>query len=233
MAIERSVTQRAQHPEWVISLDAPHDAVVGNGITGVVIANELLDNLAFTPVQRSNGELHVIDVIVDGDDQLATTLGSALSPSEAALFDDSVDHGVLQSAAAAWLQRCLEDLVAGSIIVIDYARLESQAVEIRTYAEHGYAGDPLDMPGSKDITVDVDLKQLQRAVEPATSIETQAQWLESLGIGELVEEGRALWTDGAAAGSLDALRGRSRIREAEALLDADGLGAFLVARWVR
>jgi hypothetical protein len=34
-------------------------------------------------------------------------------------------------------------------------------------------------------------------------------------------------------GDLAALRARSRVREAEALLDPDGLGAFRVVEWVR
>jgi len=117
------------------------------------------------------------------------------------------------------------------VIVIDYARTESALVEIRTYADHGNAGDPLCELGEKDITVDVDLAQLERAVRPATSIVSQASWLEDLGVEALVEEGRQLWTEGAAAGSLVALRARSRIREAEALVADDGLGGFLVAEW--
>ena len=49
---------------------------------------------------------------------------------------------------------------------------------------------------------------------------------------ELVEEGRARWRAGASAPDLAALAGRSRVREAEALVDPDGLGAFTVAEWV-
>jgi SAM-dependent MidA family methyltransferase len=148
-----------------------------------------------------------------------------------ALFDTSVHQAVLQPEAASWLDGMRNSLVSGRIIVVDYARLRSSDVEIRTYAKHGRAGDPLEGLGSKDITADVDLEQLQRSVGAADHICTQADWLVLHGIDALVDEGRQLWESGAATGDLASLRGRSRIREAEALTDSAGLGAFWVAEW--
>jgi len=181
IAIERSVEQRSQHPEEVLSLDALTPEVVGEGLVGVVLANELLDNLAFTPIVRTLQGLQRLDVVVEGS-RLVTAPGQELSPDEAALFGDAVGEGVLQSAAAEWLADLLEVITAGRVVVIDYARLESELVEVRTYAGHGRAGDPLVALGTKDITVDVDLAQLQRAVRPATTVQTQADWLDSLGM---------------------------------------------------
>jgi hypothetical protein len=40
-----------------------------------------------------------------------------------------------------------------------------------------------------------------------------------------------VWAERAHIGDLAALTGRSRVREAEALTAADGLGAFTVAEW--
>ncbi len=171
-------------------------------------------------------------IAVGVDGELQTELGAALPPPSAFLFDDDVAAAVLQSEAAIWLASMLDVVVAGRVIVIDYARESSDLVEVRTYAEHGRAGDPLAGIGTKDITADVDLEQLQRAIRPADSISTQAEWLGSLGVESLVEEGRRLWEEGAASGSLAALKARSRIREAEALVEADGLGGFLVAQWI-
>ena len=57
------------------------------------------------------------------------------------------------------------------------------------------------------------------------------EFLRAHGIDELVEEGRAAWQANAAVGDLAALKARSRIREAEALLDPAGLGAFTVLEW--
>ena len=60
---------------------------------------------------------------------------------------------------------------------------------------------------------------------------TQAEFLRGHGIDELVVEGRAAWAERADVGDLDALRARSRTREAEALLDPAGIGAFNVLVW--
>ncbi len=46
----------------------------------------------------------------------------------------------------------------------------------------------------------------------------------------LVEEGRRVWRERAAVGDLEAVRARSRVGESEALLDPSGLGAFTVLR---
>ncbi len=53
------------------------------------------------------------------------------------------------------------------------------------------------------------------------------------GIDELVAEGRQRWEAESARPSLAALTGRSRIGEAEALLDPSGLGSFTVIEWIR
>jgi hypothetical protein len=61
---------------------------------------------------------------------------------------------------------------------------------------------------------------------------TQADWLRAHGIDDLVAEGRRTWAERAHVGDLAALAARSRIGEAEALLDPAGLGAFRVVEWV-
>jgi hypothetical protein len=58
-------------------------------------------------------------------------------------------------------------------------------------------------------------------------VRTQAQFLQRWGIEELVDEGRAAWAAAASAPTVAALAMRSRVREAEALLDPAGLGGFL------
>ena len=59
----------------------------------------------------------------------------------------------------------------------------------------------------------------------------QAEWLRAHGIDELVDEGRRVWSERAAVADLEALRARSRVSEAEALLDPTGLGGFRVLEW--
>jgi hypothetical protein len=55
--------------------------------------------------------------------------------------------------------------------------------------------------------------------------------LQLWGIDELVEEGKRVWTENAARPTLAAIMMRSRVTEAEALLDSAGLGNFMVLEW--
>ena len=57
---------------------------------------------------------------------------------------------------------------------------------------------------------------------------TQRQFLQRWGIDDLVAEGQRIWSEQAARPTVAALTMRSRVREAEALCDPQGLGAFIV-----
>ena len=79
------------------------------------------------------------------------------------------------------------------------------------------------------MTVEVAVDQLP----PGAVVDTQAAFLRRFGIDDLVETGRHLWEERAHLGDLEAIRARSRVAEAEALLDPAGLGNFTVLEWVR
>ena len=64
-------------------------------------------------------------------------------------------------------------------------------------------------------------------------LRTQADFLRLWGIEDLVDEGQRRWRERAHLGDLAAVRARSRVAEAAALCDPDGLGSFLVAEWSR
>ena len=98
---------------------------------------------------------------------------------------------------------------------------------VRTYRGHARGGHPLTSLGEQDITCEVAVDQLPVPAQDRS----QADWLRAHGIDELVEEGRAIWRERAAIGDLEAIRARSRVTEAEALLDPAGLGAFRVLEW--
>ena len=98
---------------------------------------------------------------------------------------------------------------------------------VRTYRGHARGGPPLEGLGTQDITCEVAVDQLPAPA--ATS--SQADWLRAHGIDDLVAQGRAEWEERAAVGDLAAVRARSRVGEAAALLDEGGLGAFRVLEW--
>jgi SAM-dependent MidA family methyltransferase len=100
---------------------------------------------------------------------------------------------------------------------------------LRTYAQHGRGVHYLSAVGEQDITVEVALDQLP----VASVVTTQAEFLHEFGIATLVDEGRAAWQRTADAPDLAAMVMRSRVREAEALLDPAGLGGFSVVQWRR
>jgi SAM-dependent MidA family methyltransferase len=101
---------------------------------------------------------------------------------------------------------------------------------LRTYRGHERGGHYLAHPGEQDITADVALDQLATVRAP-DRVQTQEAFLGHHGLDDLVEEGRRIWTERAHLGDLAAITARSRVREAEALTAADGLGAFAVAEW--
>jgi SAM-dependent MidA family methyltransferase len=192
---------------------------------GVVLANELLDNLPVRVVERTAAGWR--ELYVDGGLPM-------LGPTDLDPHWD-VPIGVrlpVPIAAAAWIEEARRRVGRGRVVCIDYGVRDTVELSdrpfLRTYRAHERGIDPFADPGTRDITCDVAFDQLPRADE----LRTQAEFLSDHGIDALVEEGRAIWTERASIGDLAAIRGRSRVVEAEALTDPSGLGAFLVAEWI-
>lgn len=232
-AIEVSDAQRARHPETVISSATPPPGP----ITGVVIANELLDNIAFGLAVFDDGwrEARVAD---GGDGTFVEILGPRLEPRPDVL-PERAPHGArapLHDAARHLVETMMAAIECGSLLVVDYAvpltaelALRPYREWLRTYRRHEHGEHYLRHPGAQDITTEVALDQLP---EP-DAVRSQAQWLRRWGIDDLVEEGRRYWEEHGSRPDLAAMRMRSRISEAEALLDLTGLGGFTVAEWLR
>lgn len=274
--VERSAALRSaqsehlalSHPSVVLGPepdpddDDPPPSPVGDGpvlcqladlpsvpVTGVVLANELLDNVAFRLLQRDEdgwsevrvtaagddaaprGSLRFVELLVPADAQSAAT-AEELAPRAA-----PGSRIPLQGGASDWLARALSVVRSGSVLAIDYAVATTAELAgrpwgewVRTYRAHERGVDPLHEPGSQDITCDVAVDQLAR-LAPVGSEETQADWLRRWGIDVLVEEGRRTWSERAGVADLAAIRARSRVVEAEALCDPAGLGAHRVVEW--
>ncbi|HEX7520720.1 MAG TPA: SAM-dependent methyltransferase [Acidimicrobiia bacterium] len=209
--------------------------------TGVVLANELLDNLPFRIVERvADGWAEVrvgfdgttlIEVLVHALDELSA---EADAVAEEAYLGDGRRLPV-PTGIACWLESCSATLRRGVIGIIDYAATAAELVErgqagwLRTYQGHRRGHDPLVEPGSRDITCDVPIEHLQAvATRMGLTFErcgSQAGWLRELGLDELAAEARSAWQARAHIGDLEAIAHRSRVTEAAALVDADGLGA--------
>lgn len=231
VAVETSAAQRGMHPEGVDSV-ATMPTELGDG---VVIANELLDNLPFSLWVHDDGWREAC--VASSGDGFVEVLRTGEAPFP---LKPGAPHGArvpVQTAAARWLGDALGSLSRGSVMVVDYctARTVEAAVMpwrewLRTYAAHGRGGHYLRDPGTQDITAQVMIDQLAAVREP-DAVRSQAQFLQRWGIDDLVAEGIRVWRENAGAPTLPAMRMRSRVSESEALLDPAGLGAFTVLEW--
>lgn len=231
VAVEIADHQRERHPDGVLSTAALPDAP----FDGVVIANELLDNLPFR-LAVHDGSWREAFVVEGPDGRSVEHLSAPFDPLPDVLPADAPlgARAPLHESAAAWVEQARSLVRAGSVVVIDYCAATTAELAgrpwrewLRTYRGHERGGHYLAAPGEQDITVEVAIDQL-----PAPdAVRTQAQWLRLHGIDDLVAEGKAYWDAHAARPDLTAMRMRSRVSEAEALLDPDGLGAFMVLEW--
>ncbi|NNE73066.1 MAG: hypothetical protein HKN26_05330 [Acidimicrobiales bacterium] len=232
LAVERSSAQHDSHPDGVESrVDLPP---VDPTAIGVVIANELLDNLPFDLLQYDR-DVGWSEVLVDvADDGLVETAVPVENPAPWIDLAGAPPQFrmPLFTEAQSWLRRALGLFGAGRVVVFDYAEQypTDRTDWLRTYRSHEVAADPLAELGHHDITANVDVGALER-VRPTDVLMTQADWLARHGIDDLVAEGKRVWSERAHLGDLAAVRARSRVAEAEALLDPEGLGRFLVLEW--
>ena len=208
---------------------------------GVVLANELLDNLAFTLLARVEGGWS--EVRVGEDDRGLVEIVVPAAPELVAAADrvapDAPDGGrlPLQYEAQRWLRDALAAVPDGRVVVIDYGDTSASLAArpwtewLRTYRAHGRGGHPLEDPGGQDVTCEVAFDQLATVRAPASQ-RSQRDFLVAHGIDALVAEARSTWEERAAIGDLAAMAARSRVNEGAALTDMTGLGAFTVVEWM-
>ena len=233
VAVEVSAEQRARHPEGITSRESLPDGP----LTGVVIANELLDNVPFRLL------------VFDGTWREAWVLRDGPNFSEVLREVDGeipvrLPERVSLGARVPWQERGsamlreIKDRLRGQLLVIDYmvpvtASLAQRPWRdwLRTYRDQERGSHYLRDVGGQDVTADVCIDQLEAVLGPAAGVRSQAQFLQLWGIDELVEEGKRVWEAEAARPGLRAMMMRSRVSEAEALLDPDSLGSFTVITW--
>ncbi|MBW3666314.1 MAG: SAM-dependent methyltransferase [Actinobacteria bacterium] len=215
-------------------------------VRGVILANELLDNLPMAMAQligggwrerwvgAEEGTLHFVDA--DPRPEILEWLEG---------YGGQVPEGgwvEVQLAAHTWLNDALSTLDAGSIVIIDYGDTAENLVPrrsdgtLRTYRAHHLGPHPLDEPGATDITADVNFSALIATAEAAgASVELHRQddFLAELGLRDRLSQLRHAELEAAQSGDeMERLRLRSLKIEAETLLHPRGLGDFrvLVAR---
>jgi SAM-dependent MidA family methyltransferase len=204
--------------------------------TGVVLANELLDNLPPVIAERTADGWAEVRV-----GERNGVLAEVLVPSpdvsrSAGRWAPNVAVGArvpLVRRAARWVERARATLDGGWVVCVDYgapttAEIGGRGFDewLRTYRGHNRGRGWLEDLGLQDITCDVPADQLQ-----PEAVETQAAWLRRWGIEELTAAARRTWRERASLGDLKAMQARSRVNEAGALIDVSGLGGYQVLGW--
>jgi SAM-dependent MidA family methyltransferase len=230
VAVEISAAQRALHPSFVESVDVFPDRI----IQGVVLANELLDNLPFKLFVFDGEWMEAFVGLGDGGKFVEVLRAVDDIPDVLPKTAPLGSRAPIQTAASQWLLNVSQKISKGKVLVFDYCSQSTSEIVVtpwrewlRTYKDHERGFHYLIEPGSQDITTQVMIDQMMKAV-PGLSVASQAEWLRTWEIGDLVAEGSRYWEEHKSAPDIAAIKMRSRINEAHALTDRDGLGAFSV-----
>jgi SAM-dependent MidA family methyltransferase len=215
-------------------------------LRGVVLVNELLDNLPMAIAQLSDDGWR--ERWVGLNDGSLCFIDAEPRPEVLAWLDrfaGTVEVGgwvEVQLAAYEWVRSLTERLEAGALVAFDYGDTADnlaprrQDGTLRTYRSHHLGPHPLDEPGATDITADVNFTAVEAAAREAggdVELWRQDDFLVSLGLRERISNMRHHELELARSGDeMARLRLRTVRTEAETLLHPRGLGDFrvLVAR---
>jgi len=242
-AVEASPAARAALVE-LLAADHVHARLddLPDRFDGVIIVNELLDNLPCSLAIRSGDGWVERWVGVAG-----ARFGFVTEPVRDDVADwcdayaGTVPEGGMvevQLQATEWLRSALRRLDGGALVVIDYGgtaeELEPRRTQgtLRTYRSHHLGPDPLLEPGATDVTVDVNFTAAIAAAESegaVVELHRQDDFLASLGLKDVVTDLRHRERDLARSGdAMQRLIVRSEATDAETLLHPRGLGDFRV-----
>ena len=169
-------TLAAHAPVWHDRAETLPDAPT------LLVANEFLDALPIRQHVR-DGEAWRERMVALGDDRLAFALGPPVPVPE-------LDHHVVPDGTM--VERCpaLPGIVAtvaarvargGAALFVDYGHWRARGDTLQALRA-GRAVDPLDAPGTADLTAHVDFEAVARAAPRASAMTAQGVWLERLGI---------------------------------------------------
>lgn len=208
-------------------------------VTGVVLANEVLDALPTHRLVRRGGKLREIMVGLDDaggfiDVEAEPSTGGLAARLDAAgvtLVDGQRAEVCL--AVDPWIASLADGLRVGLLILIDYGypsvelydATRRPAGTLRAYLRHRVHDDPYIHIGRQDLTAHVDVTAVLRAAEAAGLVHlgttTQAEYLVGLGTEELLQ---AIQSDPSTS-----LQAYLEVRSALVrLLDPSAMGRFRV-----
>ena len=230
VAVELSASQRALHPQGVKSCETIPDGP----INGVILANELLDNLPFRLFVFDGAWMEAFVSLASGGQFVEVLRTPDVVPSCLPKTAPLGSRAPIQDLAASWVRDSLANISNGLLLLLDYCSTSTAEIALtpwrewlRTYRDQGRGTHYLTEPGSQDITTQVMIDQLPTGFTSSTQAEFLMQW----GIDELVREGSDYWESMKTAPDVAAMKMRSRATEAKSLTDQSGLGVFSVLSW--
>ena len=241
-AVEVSAAARAALAERLPHVKVWTPSEVPARLTGVVIANEVADNLPMAAAARERDGWSEM-LVGEEDGELILTAAPARREVGEWLeaYAGDVPPGgtaVAQLAARDWLSEWADRLAAGSLLIIDYGGTTedltggNRAGTLRTHRAHRPGPHPLETPGQADITADVNFTALADAARARgleSELLTQRRFLTRHGLPARIAAWRREELELARTGeTLARLQMRDRITGAAALLEPSGLGAFQV-----
>jgi len=176
-------------------------------ITGVVLANEVLDALPVHRVEWRDGRLR--EGLVDWlDGRFIEVLAPPTTPAlEERLRIEGIElregqRAEICLALDGWMAAASAGLGRGLLLLIDYGHPASQlygprraAGTLAAYVNHRVHADPFVNVGRQDVTAHVDVTAVERAGSAAglapVGITSQAEFLAGLGIEALLREAQS------------------------------------------
>lgn len=177
----------------------------GAPVTGVVLANEVLDALPVHRVVQRGVELLEVRVGVRND----RFVDVETAPSTPELFVRLAAEGITLAdgqqaeiclALDGWVVQAAAELARGVLLLIDYGYPAAELYDpvrrrdgtLRAYVRHRVHDDPYVHVGRQDLTAHVDVDAVQRAATEAGLIHlgttTQAEFLVGLGMDQRLRE---------------------------------------------
>jgi SAM-dependent MidA family methyltransferase len=217
------------------SIDVVVHAASDDGITGVVLANELLDAMPFHRIQKFRGKVQELRIgLANGwFGEIAGPLSPEVSSLESAFVNLSEGQIVEASPATAhWIEDLGNQLERGYAIIIDYGYERDVLHDakrfprgtLKTYRRHIVGEEPLNHIGNQDITAHVNFSVVEEAATEAgfdlLGITTLAEFCAGLGIDRILMQAQT-----EAESPADYFAARNAAME---LLDPGGLGRFRV-----
>ena len=195
------LTERLAQAGFGASVEPPSDGPV----TGVVLANEVLDALPVHRLVRRGPDLREIHVtwadgrFVDVEAEPSTPALAARLERESVVLADG-QRAEVCLALDEWVARAAAEVRRGVLLLVDYGwpaaalydPIRRRDGTLRAYVRHRVHDEPLVNVGHQDLTAHVDVTAVENAAIAAGLVHlgttSQAEFLTALGAGDLLRE---------------------------------------------